>query len=294
VSEDKMMKNAFRKIWSWFILFLDKMSPKLATKFLHYRVTGSWPNLNPPKDFNEKLQWLKLNEDNHLKARLADKFSVYKHVEDVCGKKILNNLLAVYDSSQEIIWDDLPKKFAIKCTHGAGYNIVTRDKESLNKNEVSDALTTWMEEKFGRRSLEYHYDLIVPKIIVEDYIEDAFGFLPRDYKIYCFNGKAKLVLVCSERDEGLKLDFFDLDWNRLDIGHKINESEKVLERPRCLEEMVKYSELLAKDFCFVRIDFYDRDGAPVFGEFTFTPAANMANYYNEYGLRYLGELLKLG
>ena len=288
-----MLKKVLRKVWIWFLLSLDKVSPKLATKASHYRKTGKWLDLKKPKDFNEKLQWLKFNEDNCLKSRLADKFLAYKYVENICGSRILNNLLAVYDSPQEIIWNDLPKKFAIKCTHGCGYNIVTRDKESLNKDEVFDALTVWMGDKYGRNKLEYHYDSIVPKIIVEDYIEDSFGFLPRDYKVYCFNGKARLVLVCSERDGDLRLDFFDLNWNRLDIGHKKNESEKIIEKPRSLEGMVKHSELLAKEFRFVRIDFYDKDGEPIFGEFTFTPAANMANYYNEYGLRYLGELLKL-
>lgn len=287
------MRIYIRKLWRIFILSINKLSPVFATKILHYRITGQWVNLKNPRDFNEKLQWIKLNEDNRVKADLADKFLAYKYVESKCGKSILNNLIAVYDNPTEIDWSMMPEKVAIKCTHGCGYNIVTKDKSLLDKGSVERKLTKWMGEKFGREGLEYHYDFIVPRVIVEEYIEDSHGLLPRDYKVYCFNGKAKLVLVCSDRDEGLKLDFFDLDWNRLNIGLKKNESEKDILRPGCLDEMVKYAEILASGFRFVRIDFYDKDGSAIFGEFTFTPARNMASYYNEFGLKYLGELLEL-
>ena len=117
--------------------------------------------------------------------------------------------------------------------------------------------------------------------------------LPLDYKVYCFNGEPKLVLVCSERESDLKLDFFDLDWKRLNIGHKSKESDKELVKPSCLNEMIKNARELSKPFAFVRIDFYDKDGVAILGEFTFTPAANTAKYYNDFGQKYLGDLLTL-
>lgn len=86
---------------------------------------------------------------------------------------------------------------------------------------------------------------------------------------------------------------FDLDCKRLNIGHKKDESIKKIEKPSCFDEMVKQAEKLAKPFSFVRVDFYDKDGTPILGELTFTPAANMANYYNDYGQDYLGSLLTL-
>lgn len=272
---------------------LNMASPTFATKMIHFHRTKTWPDLENPKDFNEKLQWLKLNEDQDARAVCADKYAVYDYVRNNHDPSILNRLIAVYDDPSQIKWDDLPRKFAMKCTHGSGSNIITTNKDELDKHDVEKKLRKWLGQKYGRMSLEPHYDLIQPRIIVEEYIETDAGLLPLDYKIYCFNGLAKLVLVCSERENGLKLDFFDMEWRRLAIGHKQDQSTTEIAKPACFEQMVAHAEALSKPFTFVRIDFYDKDGSPVFGEMTFTPAANMAIYYNEYGLELLGNMLEL-
>lgn len=285
--------SAYHQGFRPFFQLVNKISPTQATKLLHFKTTGKWIDLNNPNDFNEKLQWLKLHEDPRLKSICADKYGVYKYIEENHDPSILNRLIAVYDDPSEIEWDKLPEKFAMKCTHGCGYNIVTTNKHELNREEVEAKLRDWLRERFGKRSLELHYDLIEPRIIVEEYIESKAGLLPPDYKIYCFNGVAKLVLVCSERGDSLRLDFFSLDWNRLNIGHKENESVAVIEKPTCFDEMIRHAEALSKPFKFVRVDFYDKDGIPVFGEMTFTPAANMATYYNDHGLELLGGMMDL-
>ncbi len=291
------MKNYLKKIrhllWKNSINSINSLSPTIATKIMHYKNTGENLNLKHPTKFNHKLQWLKLYWNDPLVTDYADKYEMYNQVKTNGDPQILNNLLAVYESTEEICWEDLPDKFALKCTHGCGYNIVTQDKSQLNKKEVFRQLSKWMNESFGEYNLEYHYDRIKPRIILEEYIETDKGLLPLDYKIYCFDGVAKLVLVCSEREDDLKLDFFDLSWNRLNIGHKKDESDKKIEKPNCFDEMVKHAESLAKPFPFVRVDFYDKDGVPILGELTFTPAANMALYYNDYGQEYLGSLLTL-
>lgn len=287
------LKIFYRKSFSSSLNLIDSISPKTGTRILHYINTNNILNLNNPILFNDKLQWLKLYENNDLVAICADKYEVYNYVSENGNSDILNKLLGVYDSTDEIVWDELPNKFAIKCNHGCGYNIVTADKSELNKDEVFTKLNKWLKENFGKAHLEYHYDRIKPRIIVEEYIENKAGLLPLDYKIYCFNGKPELVLVCSEREDKLRLDFFDLNWERLNIGHKFNESDKILTKPSCFDEMINNAEELAKPFAFVRIDFYDKDGVAILGEFTFTPAANMANYYNDFGSKYLGDLLTL-
>lgn len=287
------IKEALHQAFRLFVLLVNAISPVLATKLLHVKTTGIWPDLDNPTNFNEKLQWLRLNEDTELKAVCADKYRVYEYIKENHDPSILNRLIAVYDTPAEIEWDKLPDKFAMKCTHGCGYNIVTKNKDELDRDEVEKQLNTWLRKKFGHRSLELHYDLIEPKIIVEEYIESKEGLLPTDYKFYCFNGVAKVVLVCSEREDKLKLDFFDLEWNHLSLGHKEDESTREIEKPACFDEMVRNAEALSKPFTFVRVDFYDKDGVPVFGEMTFTPAANMATYYNDQGLEFLGDMMEL-
>jgi len=286
-------KKNIRKSWLYTINFLDKVSPTYATKILHYKNTKTILNLENPISFNEKLQWLKLYWNEPLIPICADKYEIYNYVRENGDPTILNNLLNVYERTDQIIWDELPEKFALKCTHGCGYNIVTNNKSELEELEVIKQLDIWMDERFGRYNLEPHYDQIEPKIILEEYIENNAGLLPIDYKIYCFNGQAKLVLVCSERKDSMKRDFFDLKWNRLKIGFAKDESECLIEKPLCFDEMVKHANQLAKPFPFVRVDFYDKDGSALLGELTFTPAANMSPFYNDYGQKFLGDLLTL-
>lgn len=115
--------------------------------------------------------------------------------------------------------------------------------------------------------------------------------MPPDFKIYCFNGMPKIVLVITNREHEMELTFRDLEWNLLDIGNRnINESIK---KPPCFDQMIEFSEKLSEGFPFVRIDFYDYKGKCIFGEMTFTPAGSNSDYYTEYGQEILGKMLEL-
>ncbi|WFM70016.1 ATP-grasp fold amidoligase family protein [Halomonas sp. CKK8] len=287
------LRQSRRTAWNGMLNTINDLSPATAAQLLYFRRTGKYLNLKRPTDFNEKLQWLKIYWDDPLKAICADKYQVYHYVASQGCDHILNRLLAVYESPDEIIWDELPEKFALKCTHGCKYNIVTRNKHELDPEAVRQQLWQWMGERFGRKSLEPHYDRITPRIILEAYIETPSGLLPWDYKIFCFNGKAKLVEVCSEREQGLRVDFFDLDWNTLPISLEELRRDTPPEPPACLPEMLACAEKLAKPFPFVRVDLYDNEGTPMLGELTFTPNSSMSTRLNEEGLRYLGDLLTL-
>lgn len=288
-----MIKKFFRPLWRFGIELIDRISPVTATRLLHHRTTGKALNLRNPVDFNEKLQWLKLYWREPLVAVCADKYEVHNYVEKLGCGEILNRLIGVYDAADQINWETLPERFVIKCTHGSGYNIIVPDKSQLDREQAKRKLDLWMQEKFGRKSLEYHYDKIRPRIIIEDFIENAVGKLPLDYKIYCFNGKARLIQVCSDREIELREDFLDMEWKPLEIGRR-KTSVTPLETPDCLPQMIRYAQTLARPFPFVRVDFYDKDGSPILGEMTFTPGSNMSvDCYNEKGLEYLGELMEL-
>lgn len=280
-------------IFNRFLLFVNFFSRSLATQFLHLRKAGKWPNLRNPKDFNEKLQWLKLNEESHLKSKCADKYAVYEYAKEKGLPEIINNVIQVVDDPDDIKWEILPEKVAIKCTHGSGYNIVTTRLSSLDRSALITNLKKWLKEDYGNKNLEYHYSDIKPRILIEDYIENKEGKLPIDYKLYCFHGEPKLVLVCTERTDDLRRDFFDLEWNYLPIGLLDRANKEMPVKPKSFDRMVEYAKILSSEFAFVRVDFYDKDGIPVLGEMTFSPAANASRCYNEYGLKYLGGLLDL-
>ena len=178
----------------------------------------------------------------------------------------------------------------VKCNHGAKWNIICIGKEKLNKSDAEIKLNSWLKMDYGEREFEVHYSHIKPIIFAEEYIEpNDDKLMPEDYKIYCFNREPKLVLVCLERET--ELEWYDFDWNIMDVGAKPNKRKAL--RPASLDAMVTYARQLAKPFPFVRVDFYDRQGEPVLGEMTFSPMYGMAKYYSDEGNVMFGDMLLL-
>lgn len=292
------MKNSFirvlgKKIWVKISPIAYEISPELASRILFTLSTKQKLDLKNPTTFNEKLMWLKLNWQNPLIVKCADKYEVRDYVSDKVSKDILPKLYGVYENVEDIEWDKFPNKFAIKCTHGCGFNIICDDKNKLDINKAKEDLNKWMKTRYVFEAIEIQYDKMKPRIICEEYIETEAGLLPNDYKIYCFNGEPKLTLVCTERSEEVKLDFMDIEWNKMNISPDGWESNNIPDKPSCYTEMLNISRELSKPFPFVRIDFYDFRGKPLLGEMTFTPAGCAARYYNEKGLKMLGDMINL-
>lgn len=286
-----MCKAGIRKS---FKQLYKKISPRY---FLESRYAERWHkklDLRRPDNrfnFNEKILWLILYYKNPLITACADKYRVRGYVESLGLGNILTKLYGVYKSANQIDWDALPQKFAIKCNHGCGYNIICAVKDVLDKEAAAAKLDEWLREDFGKKFYEPQYSKIKPRIMCEEYIETDAGLLPVDYKIYCFNGIPRVVLYCFDRQSNLGLEWYDLEWNPLELGLVPNGRHAA--KPACLNKMAEYAERLSKPFPFVRVDFYVRDRQPVFGEMTFTPAYGMAEYYNPEGNVWLGSLLEL-
>ena len=291
--QNKIIRKKSKELWRKISPTIYNLSPTMASKMLYTLSTRKILNINNPTTFNEKLMWLKLNWQNPLVVKCADKYEVRDYVKSCGHENILTKLYGVYQSPDEIIWSDLPDKFAMKCTHGCGFNIICDNKDELNKTEAINKLEQWMKTRYVFEAIEIQYDKMTPRIICEEYIETEAGLLPNDYKIYCFNGEPKLTLVCTERTDNVKLDFMDLEWNQMDIGANGWESGKIPKKPESYNEMIKICRDLAKPFPFVRIDFYDYNGKPILGEMTFTPAGCAARYYNNKGLNLLGDMIEL-
>ena len=145
----------------------------------------------------------------------------------------------------------------------------------------------------GLKFSELHYTKIKPRIIIEKYLCDENDKMPLDYKFYCMNGEIECILVCSERDEKLKLSYYNQKWERLNYEKKEWSSKKNIEKPKKLKEMIEISKKLSKEFPFVRVDLYCNSEQIIFGELTFTPACCCAPYYNEFSNIELGKKLKI-
>ena len=253
------------------------------------------PKLKDPKTFNEKTTYLKLYNYNKsdFVSKLADKYEVRDYINYKGYNNILNELFGVYGNFDEIDFNKLPDKFALKCTHGCAYNIICDDKSKFDIRKARKKVNRWMKEKYGYATSELHYTKIKPRIIVEKYLCDEYGKMPNDYKLYCMNGKVYCILVCSERNIKLKLSYYDTKWNRLKYEKEEWSSNISIDKPKNLDKMIEIAENLSKGFPFVRVDFYDDNGEIIFGELTFTPACSCAPYYNDLGNIELGKELEL-
>lgn len=261
----------------------------------HYLLTGEWLDLDNPQTFNDKINWLKLYDATPLKTLCADKYLVRQYVsERINDDNLLMPLLGVWDSPEEIDFDSLPDKFVLKANHGSGMNLIVRDKSSLNIKDIISLAHRWLEKDFSKDSFEFHYSDIPKKLLAEELIEnDGRGL--HDYKLYTFNGKVKLIHYVPGRQDGEVVErYYDLDWNPLPINYCNELDKNVIERPKQLDKMIEYSEILGADFAYVRVDFYlTNDGDVKFGELTFTPSSGN-DVWRPYGVeKILGDMIDI-
>ena len=242
--------------------------------------TGYPLHLDHPVTFNEKLQWLKFHDRNPRYSVMVDKYAVKEHVSSVIGPEYIIPTLSVFNRVEDIDFDRLPDRFVLKCTHDSGGVVLCKDKRSLDVPAAISKLRNGLSRNYYRYSMEYPYKEVVPRIIAEPFLTDGGEDLC-DYKVHCFNGVPKLILVCRDRyaDSGLTEDFFTEKWEHLPVRRPAHpNSEAPIPRPNQLEKMLDLARRLAADIPFVRVDFYLSGERIYFGELTFFPASGMTPF----------------
>lgn len=268
---------------------------KLYLKILYKCRVGKKINLKEPITFNEKLQWLKLYDRKDIYTTMVDKYEVKEYVANMIGEDYIIPTLGVYDKFEDIDFDKLPNQFVLKCTHDSGGIIICKDKEKFDVDNAKKIINKHLKNNYYYWGREWPYKNVKPRIIIEPYMEDKKYKELVDYKIMCFNGKAKMEFTCTERfSQGtLKVTFFDLEWNKLPFERKYKASDKKIEKPVNFKKMIELSEKLSKDITFVRIDWYEINGKLYFGEMTFYPGSGCEKFYPEEWDYNVGKLMKL-
>ena len=257
--------------------FLGYLFPKFVLTFRYYRWTRKLIRWNNPRNTQEYSLGLlfKKNTDITLLANLADKVKVREFVRDKIGSQYLTEMYGCWASADEIDFDLLPDSFVLKTNNGCASNIIVRGKNSIDIEKVKSKLDYWLRFPYGALTGQIHYSKIKPLILAENYLEQSKDkdILPFDYKFFCYKGKPLYILYY----EGRKLNghitpnmLYDMNWNPLnsEVNFPINH---VVNKPISFEIMKACVTSLCADFEFVRVDFYEIDNHPVFGEMTFTP-----------------------
>lgn len=233
-------------------------------------------DLKNPQRFTEKLQWYKINYRNPLMRECVDKYTVRNYVERKGLKDILVPLIKKYDSIEDVNWNELPNEFVMKTTNGSGglNVIVCNDKSKMDFNETKknlESADSVSHNNSGGREWAYYglkRNIIVEKLLINKQNPEA-GI--DDYKIFCYAGMPKYIIVDVDRYIGHKRNFYDIEWNNLHIESDCPKANRDIPKPKNLDKMLMVAGKLSEDFPYVRVDLYNIDGEIHFGELTFYP-----------------------
>lgn len=285
------------KIFSSFLRKFGRYIPdKQYLQLLYFFETGKRLNLKCPRTFGEKIQWLKLYDRRPKYTMMVDKYAVKDYVEKIIGEDYVIPTLGVWDRPEDINFEELPQQFVLKTTHGGGSTgvIICKDKTSFNINTAILFLKKAMNYEIFKGWREWPYKNVRHRIIAEKYVSNEYDEL-KDYKFFCFNGTPWFCQVISNRETTMSIDFFDMEWNHLPL-HEPKQypfSSQIIPPPKCLTEMHKIAQLLSFGIPFLRIDLYEVNNHPYFGELTFYPTSGMGGFSPEEWDFIFGDLIQL-
>lgn len=272
----------------------NKMSDEEFINMLYKMRMKQEVNLENPMLFSEKLQWLKLYNRRSEYTTMVDKNEVKDYVASVLGSKYIIPTIGVWDNFDEIDFEKLPNQFVLKCTHDSGGLVICKDKSNLNKEKARKKIERCLKRNYYFNSREWPYKNVSPKIIAEEYLENSENGL-NDYKIWCFNGEPIYIQFISGRMGDTTYEgFYDTNWQLQPFSYYNPKMDKMVTKPKCLDEMLHISKIIAKDQPFVRCDFYVlEDGSIRFGEITFYPMSGMQQWNPVEMDRILGDKIDL-
>ena len=274
--------------------FLRGMNDRKFIEKSYFLTTGKKLNLDEPKTYNDKINWIKLNHRDPLLTTMVDKYLVKKYVADIIGEEYIIPTLGVWDKFEDIDFDSLPNQFVLKCTHDSGGLVICKDKSKFNFKSAKKKINKSLKRNYYDYVREWPYKNVKPRIIAEKFISDSSGGLI-DYKTYNINGKFIMTMVCLDRHTGeTKFYFMSKDWKHL-VYTKASQKKPdfMMEKPASIDKMSELAEKLAVGLPFARVDFYDVDGHPYFGEITFFSDGGTELYHNDEFQQKYGEMIDL-
>lgn len=270
------------KILAWLGMY-DSLSDEEYIRKMYYCYFGREIDLDNPKTFNEKLQWLKLNDRKNEYTSIVDKYEIKRVITEQIGERYVVPTYGVWDSFKEIDFNLLPDRFVLKTTHDSGGVVICRSKKSFDLKNAKKILNHSLKNNYYKHTREWPYKNVKPRIIAEMFLDNDNEEID-DYKVHCFNGEPKITLVCSDRHSpsGLTEDFYDNDWNHLNLKRPgVPNSKKSHNKPVNFDEMLSISRILSKNHPFIRVDFYIVKDRLYIGELTFYPSGGFNGFKPE-------------
>lgn len=260
-------------------------------KQMYWARTGKHLTLDNPQTFTQKQNWLKLHDHNPFYTTLADKYRVKAFVASKIGQEYVVPCYGFWEKVDDIDIASLPEKFVLKCNHNSGGAVICKDKSKLDVEKAKAGLQRCLKDDFYKYARVWPYKNIKRGILADMFLDDHQGTELRDYKWWCFNGEPK-VMYFTNKGKDIYENFYDMDYNPLDISHGFRRYSPEIEKPAEFEEMRQLAAELSEGIPFVRVDFFDVEGHVYFGEFTFFDWGGMKPVSDEWEKR-IGEWIIL-
>jgi len=254
-------------------LFGSKIHNSIFYSYIHHKFSIKPPKIlwEKPVRFNHKIIWLKRNYRVPNAERFVDKILVKNYVKEIISKEIIIPTLGIWEDANKIAFSEFKEPYILKTNHGSGMNLIIDNYRNIKKKETIKLLNKWLSVDYSYISGEYQYKKIKRKIFAEPLIADEEGNPLKDFKFFCFKGKAKFIQVDFDRHFSHKRNFYDLNWNKLNFNYLFPSSKFDEPIPNQLKKMIDISEELSKNFNFIRVDLYQTSNKIYFGELTFHP-----------------------
>lgn len=287
--KSELLKSLYAQLNTAKISLLKPLNDDIVAKINYKENTGKTLNLDNPVYFNEKLWWLKINYRNPLMTQCSDKVKVRDYIKEIGLEHILTDIQGVYDSAEDVPFENLKGKYFIKCNHVSGTNAIfdSEHSEQFDKQKFITEFNKALDNNYYYQSREWNYKHIKPKILVENFIEAESELL--DYRFFCFHGRVKLIFVDIDTaaDSGrhnpkAKRNIYDREFNpqNFTVGRP-NFDTGLVSKPHNLDQMLKVAEKIAEPFIFCRVDLYSNNGEIKFGEMTFYPGGATQQFSSE-------------
>ena len=276
--------------------YLSKEERKRELKRNFYNYCKYYLDLDNPKTFNQKLQWLKMNYYDPKESRCVDKAEFKKYIKEELGDGYTVPLYGVWEDENQIDFSSLPKQFVLKSTvqSDGRHIVVVKDKTLLDLDLLKTVMSSWLLPRNTLCSSYCSaYKNITPRILAEEYIDTLDGGALLDYKFMCFNGKVEMLFVVADRDKQMCVNFYDLNWNLLPFTRSYPNTKYAISKPKNFDLMVELATKLSKPFPFVRVDFYESKGKVYVGELTFYPGGGYETFQPMEWDYKLGEMITL-
>lgn len=214
--------------------------------------------------YNDVLHRIKTSDDilDPLRVFVSDKEYLKLYVKAVVGEHYAVPTLGIIKREQDVDTFAFPDQCCIKATHTSGCVILRKNCEPIDRERIK----SWFRINYYRMGREANYKSLQPKVIVEPLLFGSSNV--QDYKVFCVNGRPKLIQVDVDRYIEHRRKYFDAEWNEQDFSIKYPRTSRQIPKPKNFDTMMAVAARLSAAFWFVRVDLYSNDDEVYVGEIT--------------------------